>query len=195
MSHRNCPGSKCPGFSSTTALVSKCLVPRFWCRSVLRPVPKCPRVSWCRSVLWPKCLAVTNETIGRNPAISQFIIKGKTVPPTSCKTVFVKLWNKYKRSNSFSTNYWFDKSSRWNQTMHLLPSVFTVYLLFTAFYYRPSMYTVLFCCTVNALISNIVCKWSIIAPPPYTAPFRQHTDLYTIAYQHAMWPWPEFLHR
>ena len=45
VSHRNCPGSKCPGFSSITALVSKCLVPRFWCRSVLRPVPKCPRVS------------------------------------------------------------------------------------------------------------------------------------------------------
>ena len=55
VSHRNCPGSKCPGFSSITALVSKCLVPRFWCRSVLRPVPKCPRVSWGRSVLWPKC--------------------------------------------------------------------------------------------------------------------------------------------
>jgi len=55
VSHRNCPGSKCPGFSSITALVSKCLVPRFWCRSVLRPVPKCPRMSWCRSVLWPKC--------------------------------------------------------------------------------------------------------------------------------------------
>ena len=52
---RNCPGSKCPGFSSITALVLKCLVPRFWCRSVLRSVPKCPRVSWCRSVLWPKC--------------------------------------------------------------------------------------------------------------------------------------------
>ena len=32
-----------------------CLIPRFWCRSVLRSVPKCPRVSWCRSVLWPKC--------------------------------------------------------------------------------------------------------------------------------------------
>ena len=55
MSHRNCPGSKCPGFSSITALVSKCLVPRFWCQSVLRPVPKCPRVSWCRSALWQKC--------------------------------------------------------------------------------------------------------------------------------------------
>ena len=55
VSHRNCPGSKCPGFSSITARVSKCLVPRFWCRSVLRSVPKCPRVSWCRSVLWPKC--------------------------------------------------------------------------------------------------------------------------------------------
>jgi len=54
VSHRNCPGSKCPGFSSITALVSKCLVPRFWCWSVLRPVPKCLRVSWCRSV--PKCL-------------------------------------------------------------------------------------------------------------------------------------------
>jgi len=54
VSHRNCPGSKCPGFSSITALLSKCLVPRFWCRSVLRSVPKCPRVSWCRSVLWPK---------------------------------------------------------------------------------------------------------------------------------------------
>jgi len=28
----------------------------FWCRSVLRSVPKCPRASWCRrSVLWPKC--------------------------------------------------------------------------------------------------------------------------------------------
>jgi len=35
--------------------VSKCLVPRFWRRSVLRSVPKCPRVSRCRSVLWPKC--------------------------------------------------------------------------------------------------------------------------------------------
>jgi len=55
VSHQNCPGSKCPSFSSITALVSKCLVPRFWCRSVLRPVPKCPRVSWCRSDLWPKC--------------------------------------------------------------------------------------------------------------------------------------------
>ena len=57
VSHRNCPGLKCPGFSSITALVSKCLVglPRFRCQSVLRPVPKCPRVSWCRSVLWPKC--------------------------------------------------------------------------------------------------------------------------------------------
>jgi len=55
VSHGNCPGSKCPGFSSITALVSKCLVPRFWCRSVLGPVPKCPRVSWCRSVLWLKC--------------------------------------------------------------------------------------------------------------------------------------------
>ena len=53
--HRNCPGSKCPGFSSITALVSKCPVTRCWCRSVLRPVPKCPRESWCRSVLWPKC--------------------------------------------------------------------------------------------------------------------------------------------
>jgi len=42
-------------FLDHMALVSKCLVPRFWCRSVLRPVPKCPRVSWCRSVLWPKC--------------------------------------------------------------------------------------------------------------------------------------------
>jgi len=51
VSHRNCPGSKCPGFSSSiTALVSKCLVPRFWCRSVVRSVPKCP------SVMWPKCL-------------------------------------------------------------------------------------------------------------------------------------------
>jgi len=57
VSHRNCPGSKCPGFSSITALVSKCLVglPCFWRRSVLRSVPKCPRVSWYRSVLWPKC--------------------------------------------------------------------------------------------------------------------------------------------
>ena len=55
VSHRNCLGSKCPGFSSITALVSKCLVPRFWCRSVLRSVPKCPTVSWCRRVLWPKC--------------------------------------------------------------------------------------------------------------------------------------------
>jgi len=55
VSHRNCPGSKCPGFSSITALMSKCLVLRFWCRSVLRSVPKCPRVSWYRSVLWPKC--------------------------------------------------------------------------------------------------------------------------------------------
>jgi len=45
VSHLNCPRSKCPGFSSITALVSKCLVPRFWCRSVLRSVPKCPRVS------------------------------------------------------------------------------------------------------------------------------------------------------
>ena len=45
VSDRNCPGSKCPGFSSITALVSKCLVPRFWCQSVLRSVPKCPRVS------------------------------------------------------------------------------------------------------------------------------------------------------
>ena len=27
-----------------------------WCCSVLRSVPKCPRVSWCRSVLWPKCV-------------------------------------------------------------------------------------------------------------------------------------------
>ena len=43
-SHRNCPGSKCPGFSSITALVSKCLVPRFWCRSILSSVPKSPRV-------------------------------------------------------------------------------------------------------------------------------------------------------
>ena len=34
VSHRNCPGSKWPGFSSITAVVSKCLVPRFWCRSV-----------------------------------------------------------------------------------------------------------------------------------------------------------------
>ena len=50
VSHRNCPRSKWPGFSSITALVSKCFVPRYWCRSVLRPVPKCPRVSWCRSV-------------------------------------------------------------------------------------------------------------------------------------------------
>jgi len=25
VSHRNCPGSKCPGFSSITAVVSKCL--------------------------------------------------------------------------------------------------------------------------------------------------------------------------
>jgi len=50
VSHRNCPGSKCPGFYSITALVSKCLVTRFWCRSVLRSVPTCPRVSWCRSV-------------------------------------------------------------------------------------------------------------------------------------------------
>ena len=48
-------GSKCPGFFSITALVSKCLVPHFWCRSVLGPVLKCPRVSWCRSVLWLKC--------------------------------------------------------------------------------------------------------------------------------------------
>jgi len=53
--HRKCPGSKWTGFSSITTLVSKCLVPRFWCRSVLMPVSKCPRVSWCRSVLWPKC--------------------------------------------------------------------------------------------------------------------------------------------
>jgi len=54
VSLRKCPGSKCPtGFSSITALVSKCLiVPRFWCRSVLRLVPKCPRVSLCRSVLY-----------------------------------------------------------------------------------------------------------------------------------------------
>ena len=44
VSHRNCPGSKCLDFSSITALVSKCLVPRFWCQSVLRSVPKCPRV-------------------------------------------------------------------------------------------------------------------------------------------------------
>jgi len=27
----------------------------FFCRNVLRPVPKCRRVSWCRSVLWSKC--------------------------------------------------------------------------------------------------------------------------------------------
>ena len=32
--HQNCSGSKCPDFSSITALVSKCLVARFWCRSV-----------------------------------------------------------------------------------------------------------------------------------------------------------------
>ena len=50
LSHRNCPGSKCPGFSSITALVSKCLVPRFW----------------CRSVLWPKC-PVTYSTAQRLP--------------------------------------------------------------------------------------------------------------------------------
>jgi len=55
VSHWNCPGSKCPGFSSIMALVTRCLIPRFWCRSVLRSVPKCPRVSWCQSVLWPKC--------------------------------------------------------------------------------------------------------------------------------------------
>ena len=68
VSHRNCPGLKCPGFSSITALVSKCLViPRYWCRSVLRPVPKCPRVSWCRSVLWPKwpvTISIPHDTNG-----------------------------------------------------------------------------------------------------------------------------------
>jgi len=57
VSYRNCPGliSIAACFSSITALVSKCLVPRFCCWSVLRSVPKCPRVSWCWSVLWPKC--------------------------------------------------------------------------------------------------------------------------------------------
>jgi len=63
VSHRNCPRSKRPGFSSITALVSKCLVPRFWCRSVLRPVPKCLRVSCCRSVLWPKCPVTPHATL------------------------------------------------------------------------------------------------------------------------------------
>ena len=37
VSHRNCPGSKCPGFSSITALVSKCLETGADCRSV----PEC----------------------------------------------------------------------------------------------------------------------------------------------------------
>jgi len=73
VSHRNCPGSKCPGFSSITALVSKCLVPCFWCRSVLRPVPKCPRVSWCRSVLWPKCPVTGNaQLLLRNCCLSKY---------------------------------------------------------------------------------------------------------------------------
>jgi len=51
VSRRNCPGSKCPGFSSFTALVSKCLVSRFSCRSVLS-VPECldAEVSYGRSV-------------------------------------------------------------------------------------------------------------------------------------------------
>ena len=45
VSHQNCPGSKCPDFSSIMALMSTCLVPRFGVE-----------VSWdrCRSV--PECL-------------------------------------------------------------------------------------------------------------------------------------------
>jgi len=53
VTHRNCPASKCPGFSSITALVSKCLVPRFW----------------CRSVLWPTCPVTFETNCGRVPEI------------------------------------------------------------------------------------------------------------------------------
>ena len=62
---RNCPGSEVSRFFSRpgveVALVPKCLVPRFWCRRVLRhfgtsAVVSCgSEVSWCRNVLWPKC--------------------------------------------------------------------------------------------------------------------------------------------
>jgi len=52
VSHRNnSPGSKCPGFSSITALVSKCLVPRFL---VLKCLETGAEVS--QGVLMPKCL-------------------------------------------------------------------------------------------------------------------------------------------
>jgi len=50
VSHRNCPGSKCPGFSSITALVSKCLE---------------TGAEVSQSVLMPKCLVA--EVSGNHP--------------------------------------------------------------------------------------------------------------------------------
>jgi len=65
VSHRNCPGSKCPGFSSITALVSKCLV-----RYTTFLVSKCLEIGAevSQSVLMPKCLVAEvsdNHRIGQ----------------------------------------------------------------------------------------------------------------------------------
>jgi len=57
---RNCPGSKVSRLF--VDLMPKCLVPRFWQRSVLRwcwSVSCGSRVSWCQSFLWPKCPVTT----------------------------------------------------------------------------------------------------------------------------------------
>ena len=55
MSHRNCPGSKCPAFSSITALVSKCLE---------------TGAEVSQSVLMPKCLVaeVSGPVTVRSPS-------------------------------------------------------------------------------------------------------------------------------
>jgi len=71
VSHRNCPGSKCPGFSSITALVSKCLVPTFLGFLVSKCVEIGAEVS--QSVLMSKCLVaeVSGNTLYARTRILQ----------------------------------------------------------------------------------------------------------------------------
>ena len=78
VSHRNCPGSKCPGFFSITALVSKCLVPRFL-------VSKCLETGSevSQSVLMPKCLVakVSGNLINYNDRLPEKANAHQRWPP------------------------------------------------------------------------------------------------------------------
>jgi len=73
VSHRNCPRSKCPGFSSITALLSKCLETTFLVSKCLEIGAEVSQSVLSRSVLWPKC-PVTGACVKRNLLAQKTVI-------------------------------------------------------------------------------------------------------------------------